>query len=200
MGQRKCLGLRSDLHRCNNQVDGCHLFCNRHKMQPFGFLFGSLLSILSGLATIAGFLGYDYKSFTSNEKAVLEGKKKETTYSPSFNSMRYKNTTVGESLKAQRTIDFLMVDKNEPNKVRQELKSKDLLLKLEMAEGYVRSANISGEEQAFKLYREVLSSLSQDSLKTLNQELLRDSEDDVKGGHIENALQKYQALFATYMI
>lgn len=78
-----------------------------------------------------------------------------------------------------------------------ELRAKGLLKKLSDAEALLKEENVSGKEAALRLYHEVLSQLSLNSRKKLNQELLIDAEKDDREGHIDAAVGKYRALFAT---
>ena len=82
--------------------------------------------------------------------------------------------------------------------IMNELRTKGLLKKLNDAQGYVDGGALNGDEEALKLYHEVINQLSQDALSRLNKDLLAAAQKDDKEGNTDQAARKYQALFADY--
>ncbi len=82
----------------------------------------------------------------------------------------------------------------------EELRGKGLLQKLRDAEGYLSGRNESGKDQALKLYRDVLSQLSDRASKHLDTSLLNQAKQDIQAQDRDAALSKFQSVFAAFLI
>lgn len=82
--------------------------------------------------------------------------------------------------------------------IMNELRARGLLKKLYDARGYIEGGSPNGNEEALKLYHEVLKQLSNSALEKLDRGLIIDAQEDEKRGYKEHAARKYRALFQNY--
>ncbi len=83
--------------------------------------------------------------------------------------------------------------------VLNELKTEGLLDKLRNAQNYIAGGAINGNEQALKIYHEVINQLSPDAKKNLDQDIWDNAKNNEKGGYKDLAARAYRQLFAKYL-
>lgn len=79
-----------------------------------------------------------------------------------------------------------------------EMRAKGLLKLLGDAQAFLEGGNVQDKEKALQIYRDVVTRLSVAGRGKLDQQLLGDADRAYKEGHNDDAVRKYQALFARY--
>jgi hypothetical protein len=82
------------------------------------------------------------------------------------------------------------------NSFAEEIRARSFLTKIRHAKRYLEGGGSpANKEKAFQIYQEVLSQLSSDAIRELDQNLLAKANSDARAGYIDNALLKYKAMF-----
>lgn len=82
--------------------------------------------------------------------------------------------------------------------IMNELRTKGLLKKLQDAQDYIDGGSPNGDEEALKLYHQVIEQLSPAGLKKLDPKILISAHKDEEEGYLDQAARKYRALFGNY--
>lgn len=108
------------------------------------------------------------------------------------------NTLFGLLSNPQEDIQELAKEGISQTEIMNELRKKNLLVKLIDAQGYIDGGGPNGIDKALELYHSVIDQLSANAINNLDQNLLSEARQNYEKGSKDLAVRTYRQLFSDY--